>query len=62
MIRRVARWTPTVLLAVLVAVGVITEANIEPLVALGLFAIQAVVVLGPLAARRLGEFIGERAE
>jgi hypothetical protein len=60
--RSVARWSPGLLLVVLLAVGVATGAGAEALV-LAALAVAQVLFLGlPRAARWAGRQVGEREE
>lgn len=63
-IRLITKWSPAVLLVLLLGIGVITGANAKDEILLLLAILQLVWLVlwhvGPWAARKAGEFIGNR--
>jgi hypothetical protein len=60
MLRRVGRWTPSILLAVLLALGLSSGAGIETGVIIALIVVQVLVIGLPKAAHQLGAWYGAR--
>jgi hypothetical protein len=60
MLRQLARWLPTVLLVVLVAIGLGTGAGVEPFAVAALLALQVAIVGLPRVAEAAGRWYGER--
>jgi hypothetical protein len=60
MLRKVGRWTPSILLVVLLALGLSSGAGIETGVIIALIAVQVLVIGLPKAAHQLGAWYGAR--
>jgi len=60
MLRRVGRWTPSILLVVLLALGLSSGAGIETGVIVALLVVQVLVIGLPKAAHQLGVWYGAR--
>jgi hypothetical protein len=60
--RSVARWSPGLLLAVLLLAGFSTGAGVEPVAAVALVLAQVLFLTLPRAARWAGRQVGERQE
>jgi hypothetical protein len=60
MLRTLARWSPSILLAVLFILGAASGAMMEPLAIAVLVGVQLLVVAAPKAAHKAGVWYGER--
>ena len=60
-IRKVAAWSPTLLLGVLIAFAVSQGLGIESVVVLALLLVQALVLVAPHVSQWVGRKIAERS-
>jgi hypothetical protein len=60
MLKTVLRFTPTILAALIILLGVTSGAGVELLPIVALLVIQALVVGLPWAARRAGKYYGKK--